>query len=205
MGILDGFDTLSENADKYFENRIAIEHLLAKDLSCTFSAYGVIVEDNEDILREKISEAYSLNHNYTTSFAKRVGKIIMEAINPKLKEHQSRNIYSIDCRTLRKGDAYGWLSGIANASIDPIVIIENVTQIPDGNRAIYDDPNYVANLLLRSWKNDDIYFGDFHIDRRKFSVILTCLPEDADILQRECGLCSYSWIGDFDEYIENLY
>ena len=47
--------------------------------------------------------------------------------------------------------------------------------------------------------------GDFHIDRRKFSVILTCLPEDADILQRECGLCSYSWIGDFDEYIENLY
>ena len=205
MGILDGFDTLSENADKYLENRIAIEHLLAKDLSCTFSAYGVIVEDNEDILREEISEAYSLNHNYTTSFAKRVGKIIMEAINPKLKEHQSRNIYSIDCRTLRKGDAYGWLSGIANASIDPIVIIENVTQIPDGNRAIYDDPNYVANLLLRSWKNDDIYFGDFHIDRRKFSVILTCLPEDADILQRECGLCSYSWIGDFDEYIENLY
>ena len=205
MGILDGFDTLSENADKYLENRIAIEHLLAKDLSCTFSAYGVIVEDNEDILRGKISEAYSLNHNYTTSFAKRVGKIIMEAINPKLKEHQSRNIYSIDCRTLRKGDAYGWLSGIANASIDPIVIIENVTQIPDGNRAIYDDPNYVANLLLRSWKNDDIYFGDFHIDRRKFSVILTCPPEDADTLQKECGLCSYSWIGDFDEYIENLY
>lgn len=203
MGILDDFDTLSENADKYLENRIAIEHLLAKDLSCTFSAYGVIVEDNEDILREKISEAYSLNHNYTTSFAKRVGEKIMKAINPELKEHQSRNIYSIDCRTLRKGDAYGWLSGIANASIDPIVIIENVTQIPDGDRAIYDDPNYVANLLLRSWKNDDIYVGDLHIDRRKFTVILTCQPEDADILQRECGLCSYSWIGDFDEYIEN--
>ena len=129
----------------------------------------------------------------------------MKAINPILKEHQSRNIYSIDCRTLRKGDAYGWLSGIANASIDPIVIIENVTQIPDGDRAIYDDPNYVANLLLRSWKNDDIYVGDLHIDRRKFTVILTCQPEDADILQRECGLCSYSWIGDFDEYIENFY
>ena len=203
MGILDGFDTLSENADKYFENRIAIEHLLAKDLSCTFSAYGVIVEDNEDILREKISEAYSLNHNYTTSFAKRVGKIIMEAINPKLKEHQSRNIYSIDCRTLRKGDAYGWLSGIANASIDPIVIIENVTQIPDGNRAIYDDPNYVANLLLRSWKNDDIYFGDFHIDRRNLTVILTCPPEDEEQLRAICSICSYAWVGDIEKKIES--
>lgn len=205
MGILDDFDTLSEKADKYLENRIAIEHILAKDLSCTFSAYGVIVEDKEDVLTKKISEAYNLNLNYKTSFAKRVGEKIMKAINPKLKEQQSRNIYSIDCRTLRKGDAYGWLLGIANASIDPIVIIENVIQIPDGDRAIYDDPNYVANLLLRSWKNDDIYVGDLHIDRRKFTVILTCQPEDADILQRECGLCSYSWIGDFDEYIENLY
>ena len=54
MGILDDFDTLSEKADKYLENRIAIEHLLAKDLSCTFSAYGVIVEDKEDVNEKNI-------------------------------------------------------------------------------------------------------------------------------------------------------
>ena len=200
MGILDDFDTLSEKLDKYLENRIAIEHLLAKDLSCTFSAYGVIVEDIEDTLTKKTSDVYGLNLNNKTSFAKRVEKKIKEAINPKLKEHQSRNIYSIDCRGLRRGDTYGWLSAIAKESIAPIVVTEYVTQIPDGDRTIYDDPNYVANLLLRSWKNDDIYVGDLHIDRRKFTVILTCPPEDIDILQRECGLCSYSWIGDFFRY-----
>jgi hypothetical protein len=151
MSILD--DDLDIQSDKIIEDSDLQEECYAKDLSCTFSAYGVIVEDKENVLTKKISEAYNLNLNNKTSFTKRVEKIIMEAINPKLKEHQSRNIYSIDCRTLRKGDAYGWLSGIANASIDPIVIIENVTQKPDGDRSIYDDPNYVANLLLRSWKN----------------------------------------------------
>lgn len=197
MSILD--DDLDNQTDKIIEDRYLKEEFYAKDLSCTFSAYGVIAEDKEDVLTEKTSEAWKRNLNYKTSFAEQVEKRIKEAINPKLKEHQSRNIYSIDCRGLRKGDAYGWLSAIAKASIDPIVIIEYVTQIPDGDRTIYDDPNYVANLLLRSWKNDDIYVGDLHIDRRKFTVILTCPPEDTDILQRECGLCSYSWIGDIDE------
>ena len=201
MSILD--DDLDIQSDRIIEDRNLKEECYAKDLSCTFSAYGVIVEDKEDALTKKISDVYGLNLNNKTSFAKRVEKI-KEAINPKLKEHQSRNIYSIDCRTLRKGDAYGWLSAIEKASIDPIVIIEYVTQIPDGDRTIYDDPNYVANLLLRSWKNEDIYAGDLHIDRRKFTVILTCSPEDVDILQRECGVCSYSWIGDFEEYIEDL-
>ena len=193
-----------DNLDKIIRDRKLKEECYAIDLSCTFSAYGVIVEDKEDLLTKKISEAYSLNLNYKTSFAERVEKGIKEAINPKLKEHQSRNIYSIDCRGLRKGDAYGWLSAIAKASIDPIVIIEYVTQIPDGDRTIYDDSNFVANLLLRSWKNEDIYAGDLHIDRRKFTVILTCPPEDADILQRECGLCSYSWIGDIEKYKKNI-
>ena len=199
MGIFD------DDLEKIIKDRYLKEAYYAIDLSCTLS-FCVIAENKEDVLMKKISEVWKHNLNYKkTSFAKRVENLIAKAINPKLKEHQSRNIYSIDCRTLRKGDAYGWLSGIANASIDPIVIIENVTQIPDGDRSIYDDPNYVANLLLRSWKNDDIYVDDLHIDRRKFTVILTCPPEDIDILQRECGLCSYSWIGDFEEYIENLY
>lgn len=202
MSILD--DDLDIQSDKIIEDSDLQEECYAKDLSCTFSAYGVIVEDIEDTLTKKTSDVYGLNLNNKTSFAKRVEKKIKEAINPKLKEHQSRNIYSIDCRGLRKSDAYGWLSAIAKASIDPIVIIENVTQIPDGDRTIYDDSNYVANLLLRSWKNDDIYSGDLHIDRRRFTVILTCPPEDADILQRECGLCSYSWIGDFKEYVKDI-
>lgn len=207
MSILD--DDLDIQSDKIFEDSDLQEECYAKDLSCTFSAYGVIVEDIEDALTKKTSDVYGLNLNNKTSFAKRVEKKIKEAINPKLKEHQSRNIYSIDCRGLRRGDTYGWLSAIAKESIAeesiaPIVVIEYVTQIPDGDRTIYDDPNYVANLLLRSWKNEDIYSGDLHIDRRRFTVILTCPPEDADILQRECRLCSYSWIGDIEKFKNDL-
>ena len=178
MGILDGFEALSESLDKDLEFRKATETFLVKDLSCTFSAFGAIAENATDTLTG----------------------LIKNAIFPELQKHQSRPILSIDCRTLRKGDAYGFLSKLANANKNPIVIIENVTQIPNGNPAIYDDPNYVSNILLRSWKNDDIYVGDLHIDRREITVILTCPPEDAGILQWECGLCSYSWIGDFEKY-----
>ena len=180
MGILDGFDVLSEELDQNLALKKVKESLLAKDLSCTFSAFGVVVENAVDTLT----------------------RLINNAIFSELQEHQSRSILSIDCLTLCKGDAYGFLSKLANANKNPIVIIENVTQIPDGNRTVYDDPHYVANLLLRSWKNDDIYAGDLHIDRRKFTVILTCPPQDADILQRECGLCSYSWLGDFETYLK---
>lgn len=202
MSLLDDFDALSDRADKEIKIQEVSESLYAKKLSSTFSAFGIVTEEEEDFLTKKVSETRRLNLNYKTSFADRVSKLIKNAITPELKAHQSRNIYSIDCRTLRKGDAYEWLSAIAQADIDPIIVIEHITQIPDGDRNIYDDPNYVANMLLRSWKNEDIFVGDLHIDRRKFTVILTCPTEDADKLKRECSLCSYAWIGDIEKYKE---
>jgi hypothetical protein len=94
---------------------------------------------------------------------------------------------------------------IAEVEDGAIIVVENVTRVPSGNPNIYDDPTYVTNLLLRSWKNEVIYAGDVVIDRRKLTVILTCPPEDAEILERECGLCSYAWFRDFNKYMDELH
>ena len=185
MSLLDG--NILEQTETSLNNKVKMEDCLSKELLGNGFVFSVIAE------------------GYNISFAQRIENLVKEAIFPELQKHQTRKIYSIDCHTLRKGDAYGWLLAIVKEEVDdPILVIENVTQVPDGDRSIYDDPMYVTNLLLRSWKNENIFAGDLYIDRRKFTVILTCPPEDADILQRECGLCSYSWLGDFDRFLKDL-
>lgn len=182
MSILDDYDVLSERTDKAVKRNQAELLKIAMDFGIPF-VNCFTVEGKENV-----------------SFVQRVKELIDGAFNPP------RPIYSIDCRKLCKGDAYGWLSKVSeDEGENPIVVIEYVTQIPDGDPTIYDDPNYVSNLLLRSWKNEDIFAGDLHMDRRKFTVILTCPTEDEDILQRECGLCSYSWKGDFEKYLEDIH
>ena len=74
-----------------------------------------------------------------------------------------------------------------------------VTRIPEGDPALYDPKQYVENILVRSWKNNDIYIDDYHIDRRNLTVILTCPPEDEDRLRAICSMCSYAWVGDISE------
>lgn len=76
-----------------------------------------------------------------------------------------------------------------------IVVLENVTQIPKGDRSVYDDRQYVENLLIMSWKNDVVYLDDTQIDRRNLTVILTCPPEDQEKLMTECSAWSYAWVG----------
>lgn len=180
MSLLDDEEVLLN--DKTVEIKAEMDKLLATAL---FRRGGV--------------SAFVTEHD---SLAGTIKRLIKNAIGPRLKEHQSRNIHPIDCRTLRKGDAYGWISKVSQASEDPILVIEHVTEVPDGDPAIYDDPVYVTNLLLRSWKNEQIYAGDLHIDRSKYTIILACSPKDAHLLERECGLCSYAWKGDFETFLE---
>ena len=125
------------------------------------------------------------------------------------KEHKERDYLSLDCRGLRKGDACGCLKaiseGIENGTLNkPILVIENVDQIPDGNRNIYDDPLYVENILVRSWKNELINISDFYINRRELTVILTCSPENQTLLGNACRICSYAWRGEFDEWYNRI-
>lgn len=205
MSLLDDEKVLLEGADPALRDYVIqkeTERFLALGLFRRGLVSAVVYEDKEELLLKKLSEAWKLNLDYKTPLSQRLYGMIENAKNDMLKEHESRNIYSIDCRTLRKGDAYGWLSAVSKASKDPILVIEHLTEIPDGDRSIYDDPAYVTNLLLRSWKNEDIYAGDLEIDRRQFTVILACRDIDAQEFARECALCSYGWCGDFEAYLE---
>lgn len=125
------------------------------------------------------------------------------------KEHKERDYLSLDCRGLRKGDACGWLKaiseGIENGTLNkPILVIENVDQIPEGDSNIYDDPQYIVDILVRSWKNELINISDFYIDRRELTVILTCSPENQTLLGNACRICSYAWLGEFDEWYNRI-
>ena len=205
MSLLDNGEVLFKKTDDAllnFATQEKTEGFLATSLFHQGRVSAVVFDDKEEFLLKKLSKAYSLNLDYKTSLAQRLHGIVVNAVNEGLKEHQTRDIYSIDCRYLRKGDAYGWLSAVSKASKDPILVIEHLTEVPDGDRSIYDDPAYVTNLLLRSWKNEDIYAGDLEIDRRQFTVILACRDIDAQEFERECALCSYGWCGDFDSYLE---
>jgi hypothetical protein len=84
----------------------------------------------------------------------------------------------------------------------PILVIENVDQIPDGDRSVYDDPQYIEDILVRSWKNELINIGDFYLDRREMTIILTCSPDNQTLLANACRECSYAWAGEFDEWLE---
>lgn len=201
MSIFDDDILEQDNVMSLFQKN----ELFAKELLQNSDVNCIVAEEKEDILAKKLSQTWKTSTNNKKTFAQQIFEIINRFLNlGEQGKHKSRDIYSIDCRTLHKGDAYGWLSKLAEivkTNANPIIIIENVTQIPDAS-PVHDAPTYVANLLLRSWKNEQIYAGDIHIDRRNVTVILTCPPQDADILGRECGLCSYNWIGDFETYLK---
>lgn len=201
MSLLDDFETVSRSADIQIMTVLNNDELFVKDFLEKGGVYAVVAKGT--LLNKKLNETYRFNLD--ASFICQLKHTIQAIINPDYQEQKHRPIYSIDCSKVRKGDAYGWLSKIAEVENGAIVVVENVTRVPNGNPNIYDAPNYVTNLLLRLWKNGQIYAGDVVIDRRKLTVILTCPPEDADILERECGLCSYGWVGDFDEYMKELH
>ena len=74
-----------------------------------------------------------------------------------LKEHKNRLIASLDCSGLAKGDADGFVAAVLkDAPNRPIVVLENIDAIPDGDRSIYDDPRYVKDILLNSWEGKTI-------------------------------------------------
>ena len=177
MSILD-IDEIIPNLDKHLkvEKIIAVELLQYGGVKCVVSKGDLDIKNS-----------------------------IINRFSEVQKEHKERDYHSLDCRGLRKGDAYGWLKvvseGIESGTLNkPILLIENVDKIPDGDRNIYDDPLYVENILVRSWKTELINISDFYIDRRELTVILTCSPENQTLLGNACRICSYTWLGEFDEW-----
>lgn len=111
--------------------------------------------------------------------------------SPILERHLGRPVYNLDCAKLCKGDAKRWLDNIAKIPISPkpIFVIENITELPEGD-IIHDDAQYVRNLLLHNWKNTP----------NNCSVFITWAPENRakmnHIWNRADG---YAWFGNLEE------
>ena len=202
MGLLD-----IENIESNFIEAVKLDKTrrhIARFLVPYKAVRYFVAEEQIDILAKKISEVWNLsNIKWRTPFAERLERDFISHHD----EHKERTLLSLDCRTLKKGDAYGWLKliseGMKNDTLNkPILVIENVDQIPDGDRRIYDDPQYVENILVRSWKNELINIGDFYLDRREISVIVTCSPDNQTLLGNACRECSFPWCGDFEEWLK---
>lgn len=204
MSLLDDSATILKRADEAIKQR-----MIREKVAHCLVAYGLpprcfVAEEQEDVLVKKISEVWNLsNIKWRTPFAERLERDFISHHD----EHKERTLLSLDCRTLKKGDAYGWLKliseGMKNDTLNkPILLIENVDQIPDGDRNIYDDSQYVENILVRSWKNEHINIGDFCLDRREMTIILTCSSDNHARLGNACHDCSYAWAGEFDEWLE---
>ena len=58
MSLLDDFNALSDRADKEIKIQEVSESLYAKKLSSTFSAFGIVTEEEEDFLTKKVSVYY---------------------------------------------------------------------------------------------------------------------------------------------------
>ena len=149
--------------------------------------------DDEDILVSQTREAASIDsriiENAKKYFSDEItGHFVTLFISDEelkndlilFKSIINRPIYSIDCKTLCKNDAIGFLESLSKESEEdrPIVLIENITEIPDED-SVHDNPEYVKNVLIHSWKNpmNDFYNpiskNHFYIKPENFIVLLT--------------------------------
>lgn len=149
--------------------------------------------DDEDILVSQTREVASIDsriiENAKKYFSDEItGRFVTLFISDEdlkndlilFKSIINRPIYSIDCRTLRKNDTIGFLEILSKQSdlVRPIVLIENITEIPDED-SVHDNPEYVKNVLIHSWKNpmNDFYNpiskNHFYIKPENFIVLLT--------------------------------
>ena len=199
MSIFDEKDQLDKLEDNvFFTNELEkklLRHLLSGSVKCA------VFTSIPNVLLDKLHEIYGVPRN-EPSFATYLQKILDSATH-SLQPFKNRKVLKKDCRELKKGDALGWIRDFSKEDKDAIIVIENVTRIPEGDPALYDPKQYVENILVRSWKNNDIYIDDYHIDRRNLTVILTCPPEDEEQLRAICSICSYAWVGDIEKKIES--
>ena len=174
MGLFDA--DLIEN-DEHFKQMIAEEENIA--LSIGPGANLVETKDTVafiDSLLEKLSVDYTVLGN--------------GPLADRLKSQQGRPVYRWDVKTFKKYDAEGSMYNLSKLPKEPkpIVIIENIADIPDGDRSIYDDPALVENILLHSWKDDTIHLhhhknGPFQMSKCDYTVIFPVKPGDLQKLR----------------------
>ena len=102
----------------------------------------------------------------------------------ELKHQQGRPIIRWDASSFRKNDAVGSMYLLSKQPKEPrpVLIVENITELPDGDRSVYEDPVLLENILLHSWKNDVIHLthhqnGPFELMSKDYSIIFLVHPD----------------------------
>ena len=149
MSILDPIDVQLERGDRMIAEMQRIEEDLSIILVPGF-VHCVPYSSKSNQIHNKIAEVYGFPKSETT-FAQKLQTVLDKSLF-ELKKHKGRRIISLDIRELKKGDAYGFLKSLSEQKDDLILVLENVTRIPEGDPAIYDDKLYIDNLLIRSWR-----------------------------------------------------
>ena len=162
---------LVEN-EEHYKKVISVEEDIA--LSIGMGAHVVETEDVGaflDALYEKLSVDYTV--------------LGTGPLAERLRSQQGRLIIRWDASRFRKGDTIGTMYALSKLpkESNPIIIFENIADIPDGDRNIYDDPVLVENILLHSWKNDTIYLthpqdDPFQLSKWDYTVIFPVKPGD---------------------------
>lgn len=140
-----------------------------------------------------------------------------------IAEMNKRPIRILDCKTLKKHDAIDFLERLSKLPSDPrpMVIIQNITEIPIGDGvyykyvgdgetfndvSIYDDPQYVENILVHSWKNETNYLTNkngeqFVLKSDDYTVFLTWSSKTSDTIKNVWrAYDGFGWIGNLNEY-----
>ena len=163
--------------------------LFDKDLIESEEHYRQIISIEEDIALSLGPGAHVIDSKDTDAFLENLFEKLIKntpvlgsgPLADKLKSQQGRSIIRWDVKSFRKNNAIGSMYSLSRLKDKPIVIIENITEIPDGDRSIYDDPDLVENVLLHSWKNDVIHlthpqYGPFQLNREDYTVIFPVNP-----------------------------
>ena len=164
-----------------------------EELIGSYLRFGVKCIEVEDVkaFGDKVEE--SLSPSY-------------EALDDFLQSQKGRPVYRWDIRGFKKYDAAGSLYTISKLpkSPKPVVIIENITEIPVGDPSIYDDPKRVEELMLHNWKNesssfDEVKFGHFEIKPGDYSVLIPWNTKDKEKIMQlwrtsdGIAWCSIDW------------
>ena len=163
------------------------------------SLFDKDLDENEEPLRKRLREedfiasclsfgAIVVECDDPKTFISRLEEIVSpdaqiigtEVAAEMLKKQQGRPIVKWDVRTFKKYDAVGSMHVLSKRSDKPIIIIENITDIPEKTSGQFDEPTEVENILLHSWENDILRFdsdrfGSFQLNRLDYTVIFPVL------------------------------
>ena len=213
MSILDSEEEICQNAENQIKAKALEDSFYAMLLLANVSE----VETDMDSTWRKIAQTGQVNEESTLLVSKLVGVLREDyhTLNPKLKRHIGRPVYTLDCRHLHKGDAIGWLEKVASLpkSPKPILVIENITEVPEEDTN-HDDPQYVRNLLMHSWKNPMNEFfnanshNSFKIVPSDYKVFITWTPDKCEKMKAiHHPSDGFAWIGNlkekYNKFLEN--